>query len=201
MINVRAAGDIDSHCANDQTRVKLTFTRPIRSKSRVDSDWLEWTVVILLALVDRKPPQGGEFCRSNWSHTQGMKESHMREFLDSDCTFSRLCLTLAVLPTKCWKRDISNASERAFPRVFGGFFCYWTPSKKGVFCYARIHSLLVNWCHHSFETRALTCPFKQSTLSAWSLLSWLHTSDGDSMFFFKSNLLSTVTATPSRSFQ
>jgi len=27
-------------------------------------------------------------------------------------------------------------------------------------------------CRHSVEPRALTCPFKQSNLSAWSLLSW-----------------------------
>ena len=31
------------------------------------------------------------------------------------------------------KLDNSSASERAFPGVFGGFFCCWTPSKKGVF--------------------------------------------------------------------
>jgi len=24
-----------------------------------------------------------------------------------------------------------------------------------------------NWCSHSVEPRALTCPFKQSNLSAW----------------------------------
>jgi len=35
-----------------------------------------------------------------------------------------------------------------------------------------MHSLLVNWCRHSVEPHALTCPFKRSNLSAWSLLSW-----------------------------
>jgi len=44
-----------------------------------------------------------------------------------------------------------------------------------VFLYTRIHLLLVNWCCHSIESRTLTCPFKQSNLSAWSLLSGLPT--------------------------
>jgi len=39
-------------------------------------------------------------------------------------------------------------------------------NKKELFQYTRIHSLLVNWCHHSIESRALTCPFKQCNLSA-----------------------------------
>ena len=35
-----------------------------------------------------------------------------------------------------------------------------------------MHSLLFNWCRLSFESRALTCPFKQSNPSIWLLLSW-----------------------------
>jgi len=70
-----------------------------------------------------------------------------------------------------WKREISSASERAFPGVFGGFFCCNSLKKGGVLIH-RIHSLLANWCHLSVESRALTCPFKQSNPSIWSLLSW-----------------------------
>ena len=40
-----------------------------------------------------------------------------------------------------------------------------------VFYDARIRLLLVNWCRHSVEPRALKCPFKQSNLVARSLLS------------------------------
>ena len=58
-----------------------------------------------------------------------------------------------------WKRDISNTSEIAFkgPGAFGDFLC---PSN--------------------------TCPFKQSNLSAWSLLSWclhIYTFKGGSVLF------------------
>ena len=35
-----------------------------------------------------------------------------------------------------------------------------------------IHSLFVNWCRLSVESRALTCPFTQSNPSVSSLLSW-----------------------------
>jgi len=68
-----------------------------------------------------------------------------------------------------WKRDISSALEKAFPGVFGDLGGCWTPSKRGVFVHARIHSLFVNGIVTA-SSHALTCPFKQSNLSAWSLL-------------------------------
>jgi len=71
-----------------------------------------------------------------------------------------------------FKRDTSSASDKAFPGFFGVFVCSWTPSKTRVFQYTRIHSLLVIWRRHSVESRTPTCPFKQSNLSIWSLLSW-----------------------------
>ena len=57
---------------------------------------------------------------------------------------------------------MSSASEKVFLWVFGGFVCCRTPSEKGVFQYTRIHSLHVNWCRLSVESRALTCPSNQS---------------------------------------
>jgi len=53
-------------------------------------------------------------------------------------------------------------------------------------------------CRHSVEPRALTCPFKQSNLSFWSLLSWHPTHKylwGRVCFFQICRLLSTVTVT------
>jgi len=34
---------------------------------------------------------------------------------------------------KFWKCDFSSVSEKVFPGFLGGFFCCWTPSKKGAF--------------------------------------------------------------------
>jgi len=73
---------------------------------------------------------------------------------------------------KCfnWKRGV----EESISVGFGDFFDAELPGciQKQGFEYTRIRSLLVNWCCHSVEPRALTCPFKQSDLSAWSLMSW-----------------------------
>ena len=80
-----------------------------------------------------------------------------------------------------------------FPGFGGNILVAELPQKRSVLC-TRIHSLPVNWCCHRIKPRALACLFKQSNLSAWSLLSWhlhTHTSDGDSLFF-ESPLLSTV---------
>jgi len=98
-------------------------------------------------------------------------------------------------------RDLSSASERAFPGFLGGFFCCWIPSKKGVFEYTRIHSLLVNWCSVSVEVRALTCPFKQYNPSIWSLLNWhpIHTHLWVRLSVFLKLFVSTVTVAPSDS--
>jgi len=54
-------------------------------------------------------------------------------------------------------------------------------------------------CRHSVEPRALTCPFKQSDLIAWSLLSSHPTHKylrGRLCFVQACGLLSTVTVTP-----
>jgi len=79
-----------------------------------------------------------------------------------------------VRSAKFWEHDTSSASEKKFPgaQVLVMFFCCWTPSKKEVFKHTRIHSLLDNRCCLSVASRAVTCPLKQSNLSAWSLLSW-----------------------------
>jgi len=65
---------------------------------------------------------------------------------------------------KFWKRDISSASESTFPGFFGDIFGCSAP-------YCSLHKNLLasyNRCSHSVAPRALTCPFKQSNLSAWS---------------------------------
>jgi len=51
---------------------------------------------------------------------------------------------------------------------------YWllhSLQKRGVFVHKNSLALR-HRCRHSEEARALTCPFKQSNLSAWSLLIW-----------------------------
>jgi len=73
------------------------------------------------------------------------------------------------------KSHNNSASEKVFSGLFRNCLVLLPPQeflKKEMFEYTRIHSLLVNWCHHSVESRALTFRFKQSDLSAWSLLSW-----------------------------
>ena len=50
---------------------KLTFTRPIRSKSRVDSDWLEWTVVSLLALWSGRHRWWADGYEADWTRREG----------------------------------------------------------------------------------------------------------------------------------
>ena len=73
---------------------------------------------------------------------------------------------------KCfnWKHGV----EESISVGCGGFFDAELPGwiQKQGFEYTRIRSLVVTWCCHSVEPRALTCPFKQSNLSAWSLMSW-----------------------------
>jgi len=70
-----------------------------------------------------------------------------------------------------------------------------------LFWYTRIHSLLVNWCRLSIESRALTCPFKQGNLRIWSLLSWhpTHTHFWVRDSVFQKLFVSTVTVPPSDS--
>jgi len=68
----------------------------------------------------------------------------------------------AASAAKSGKLDIGSASEKAFPFFFSDFFGCRNPSKKEVFKYTGMHSLLVDWCCHSVESRALTCPFKNN---------------------------------------
>ena len=66
---------------------------------------------------------------------------------------------------------MSSASEKEFLGIWGDFFCCSTPSKKGG---VSIHKNAFASCQlvsSQGQSRALTCPFKQSNLSAWSLLS------------------------------
>jgi len=78
----------------------------------------------------------------------------------------------AASAAKLCKRDISSASETAFPGVLGDFFFLYLPPKEGRGILVHKNSLASyqRYCH-SVDSCALTRPFKQSNLSAWSLLS------------------------------
>jgi len=108
-----------------------------------------------------------------------------------------------VHPTWRFIRDIISASDRAFPGVLDNFFGCSIPSKRGV----QVHKNAVASCQrcpsrHSVEPLALTCPFKQNDLSAWSLFGW---HPAHKFFWGRRNfvqiccLLSTVTVTPAES--
>ena len=64
-----------------------------------------------------------------------------------------------------------SASEKAFLRGLDDFFGCWIPSWRGILVHKNSLASCQRYCH-SVESRTLTCPFKQSNLSAWSLLSW-----------------------------
>jgi len=68
---------------------------------------------------------------------------------------------------KMLKTDISSASERAFPGFLAIFLVAQFPPKTGVLVHKNSLASYQR-CSHSVEPRALTCPFKQSHLSAWS---------------------------------
>jgi len=101
---------------------------------------------------------------------------------------------------------MSSASEKAYPGVLVTFLIAELPQKRGVLVHKNSFASYQG-CRHSVEPRALTGPFKQSNLSAWSLLSWhsthtytscIHTFEGHSLLC-QSCLLSTVIVTPSDS--
>ena len=73
-------------------------------------------------------------------------------------------------------RNYENVTSEARRRKhFRLFLCHFfgcsTPSKRGVLVHKNSLAFCQR-CRHSVEPRAVTCPFKQSNLSAWSLLSW-----------------------------
>jgi len=71
-----------------------------------------------------------------------------------------------------WKRSISSVLNRAFPGSFGYFFGFRSPSKnRGILVHKNSLAFYQRY-GHSVESRALSCAFKQSNLSAWSLVSW-----------------------------
>jgi len=119
--------------------------------------------------------------------------------------WSTQLLRMAAPAAKYWKRDFSSASERAFSGGFGGFCVAepWLPPKRGCFNTQEFTRFLSdgNWCHLSVESRALTCPFKQSNPSIWSLLSWhpTHTRLWVRLSVFLKLFVSTVTVPPSDS--
>jgi len=112
----------------------------------------------------------------------------------------------------CCRRQLRNlenltlvARRREHFRVFfGHFLCSSTPSKRGILVHKTSLASLAS-CQryrHSVESRALTCPFKQSNLSAWSLLSWQPTHTylwGRLCFVQVCCLLPNITVTPSDS--
>jgi len=106
-----------------------------------------------------------------------------------------------VHPTWSFISDISSASDRVFPGFLGHFFGCLTPSKRGVLVHKNPVASCQR-CRHSVEPRALTCPFKQMDLSAWSLLGWQPAHEyfwGRLSFVQICCLLSTVTVTPAES--
>ena len=78
----------------------------------------------------------------------------------------RSAVLIAASAAKFCKRDISSASESAFPGFLAKFLFVQLPPKRGVL--VQKNSLAsYQRCSHSVAPRALTCPFKQSNLSAW----------------------------------
>ena len=107
---------------------------------------------------------------------------------------------LAAPATKFWKRDISSASERAFLGGLGGFFVAELPQKRGLL-HTRGFARFLSTGVVSASSRALTCPFKQSNPSVWSLLSWFptHTHLWVRLSVFLKLFVSSVTVPPSDS--
>ena len=64
----------------------------------------------------------------------------------------------------------TNVLVDVLPSFVGDIFVYSTPSKRGVLVHKNSLASCPRYCH-SIGSRALTCPSKQSNLSAWSLLS------------------------------
>jgi len=65
---------------------------------------------------------------------------------------SKICAQRGFL-LKFWKRDISSASEKAFPRVFGDFSGCRTSSKRGILVH-KTELAFCQWYCHSVESRA-----------------------------------------------
>jgi len=89
------------------------------------------------------------------------------------------------LLAKFCKRDISSASERAFPGGFGGFFCCWTPSKRGCFHapeFTRFLSTGVVSASSHVLWRVLSNKVIWVFGHCWLDISHLQTSEWDSLF-------------------
>ena len=103
----------------------------------------------------------------------------------------------AASAAKFWKPLEARRTEH-FPFSLVIFLVAQIPTKRGVLVHK--NSLAsYQWCRHSIEPCALTCPFRQSDLIAWSLLSWHPTHKylwGRLCFLQIRCLLSTVTVTP-----
>jgi len=85
------------------------------------------------------------------------------------------CFFFATPDAKVLKQDLSSASKELFRGFLADFLVAELPQKRGRFnTVTKNHSLLVNWYRLSVDSRALTCPFKQSNPSIWSLLSSLY---------------------------
>jgi len=74
---------------------------------------------------------------------------------------------MAASASKLLKLNISSASERAFPGFGAIFLAAQLPPKRGDLVHKNSLASCQR-CRHSVEPRALTCPFKQSNLSAGS---------------------------------
>ena len=83
-----------------------------------------------------------------------------------------------------------------FRHFLANCFVAELPQKKKCFHAQEFTRFLSNWCRLSIDAHTLTCPFKQSNLSAWSLLSWDPTHTHLWVRLFQKCLLSTVMVTP-----
>jgi len=122
--------------------------------------------------------------------------------VQSLCT---LCAYAHTFPTQSLNPVKKITSQNLRPQIHEwidsnlDFFGCSTPSERGVL----VHNdslASCQWCRHSVESRALTCPFKESNLSAWSLLRWhpTHTYLWGRLYFVQvCCLFCTVTVTPS----
>jgi len=65
---------------------------------------------------------------------------------------------------------VARLREHSSFQGFWSIFFVAYLSQKGVSIHKN-HSRLLKGCRHSVKSRAVTCPLKQSNMSAWSLLS------------------------------
>ena len=110
-------------------------------------------------------------CEYMYTHAHTQHLSHEDGSLIPLCSATNTIIYYEPI-TKFWKRNIIRQRDGlSIAGFWGRYFGCWTASKRG----ALVHKNSLascQGCRHSIELRALTCPFKQSNRSAWSLLIW-----------------------------